>query len=192
MLIGLTGGMGCGKSAALDCFAELGYTTTDADSICHMLYNDSRSSLFKKLYKRWGSRIISETNTIDRKIVSRIAFSDVNELKWLNSVVHPAVLEEGLRVNSNSEKKITFFDVPLLFEAGWDRYCDATITVWCKNEIRIKRLKKRGMTEEEIKKRDMHQMQPEEKIEKADYAIINNSSLLHLKQQCEIIVKELN
>ena len=187
MFIGLTGGMGCGKSAALRCFSELGYKTLDADRICHELYSNNSSQLFRLLHKRWGEEIISGSGIINRATVAKIVFANKDELNWLNSVLHPAVIEEGLRIYNSSGKKKTFFDVPLLFEVGWESYFDRTVSIWCNETRRIKRLLKRGMSEDDIKQRDKRQWNPQLKMERADYVIINNSTLGNLQQQCIMV-----
>ena len=191
MFAGLTGGMGCGKSAALNFFAELGYVTIDADSICHTLYRNSESQFSKSLHKRWGDKIIAENGEIDRKVVGEIVFADKKELKWLNSILHPAVIKEGLKVYNNNKRVVTIFDVPLLFEVGWENHFDKIISVWCNEKIRMDHLLKRGMSEDEIKRRDKNQWDPELKMERADYAMINNSTLLHLQKQCKITGEKL-
>ena len=190
MFIGLTGGMGCGKSTASSCFSKLGYKTLDADKICHELYSNKSSQLFEILYKRWGEKIISSNDTIERAVVAKIVFADKDELNWLNSVLHPAVLEEGIRIYNRLDKKKTVFAVPLLFEVKWESYFDKTVTVWCNEKIRLKRLLNRGMSENEVKIRDKRQWDPQLKMERADYVIINNSTLANLQQQCSIIVKK--
>ena len=191
MFVGLTGGMGCGKSVALNFFAELGYMTIDADSICHKLYNDRESQFTQTLHKRWGDRIITGTGEINRKLVGEIVFSDKEELEWLNSTIHPAVLEEGLKIHANSRQAITIFDVPLLFEVGWEHHFDKIISVWCDENRRIDHLLKRGMSKDEIARRDKNQWSPDLKMERADYAIINNSTLSHIQAQCKIIGERL-
>ncbi len=191
MFIGLTGGMGCGKSATLSFFLECGYMTLDADKICHELYSNKGSVLFEQLHKRWGDAVISVNGTIDRASVGKIVFTENDELEWLNGVLHPAVFSEGFRIYNNSGKKDTIFDVPLLFEAGWESYFDKTVSVWCREEIRMKRLLKRGMSKCDIERRDKMQFKPELKMERADYVIINNNTLEHLKQQCKVIGDKL-
>jgi len=192
MFIGLTGGMGCGKSAALNFFSKLEYITLDADIICHKLYSNSDSKIFRKIYARWGDKVLSDSNTISRKAVSKIVFSEESDREWLNSLLHPAVIKEALKVYNDSGKINTIFDVPLLYEVEWEKYFEKIVVVWCSEKIRQERLLKRGMTKEEIKRRDKTQFTPELKMERADYAIINNGSLDQLKEQCQIIVNKIN
>ena len=191
MFVGLTGGMGCGKSVALNFFAELGYVTIDADSICHKLYSNRESKFSHTLHKRWGDKILTENGEIDRKVIGEIVFSDKEELKWLNSTVHPAVIAEGVKVHTHNKLEITVFDVPLLFEVGWGNYFDKTISVWCSEKVRIAHLLKRGMSKDEIERRDKSQLDPKLKMERADYAIINNSTLIHIQKQCQMIGDKL-
>ena len=190
MFIGLTGGMGCGKSAALNFFSELEYITLDADTICHTLYNNNKSEFFRKIYEKWGDKILSGSR-IDRQAVAQLVFEDKREREWLNSLLHPALLREALKSYEDSGKVDTIFDVPLLYEVGWEKYFDKIVAVWCSEKIQLQRLLKRGMTEEEIEKRNKTQLAPDLKMERADYAIINNGNLAQLKEQCQIIVNRL-
>jgi len=192
MLIGLTGGMGCGKSAALNFFSEFEYMTLDADRICHMLYNDNKSEFFRKIYARWGDKILSPNNNICRDAVAKLVFSEKKELEWLNSLLHPAVIKQALKIYNDSGKVNTIFDVPLLYEAGWEKFFDKIVAVWCSDGIRRERLLARGMTKEEIIRRDEKQISPEIKMERADYALINNGTLNQLRKQCQIVTDKIN
>ena len=193
MLIGMTGGMGSGKSSALKIFNELGCLTLDADAICHLLYSDGGSQLVIKIRNRWGDRVIEESNGgINRAELGKIVFENKEELQYLNRIVHPAVLEHVETASRNTGNTVTVFDVPLLYEAGWQEHFDKIITVWTSGDIRHQRLIARGMNEEEIKRRDKNQLSPDEKLERADYGLINNGGFEFLKLQCAALYKQWN
>jgi len=192
MFIGLTGGMGCGKTAALNFFSESQYITLDADTICHSLYCDTNSEIFYQIYERWGNKILSANKKINRDAVGKLIFSNKKEREWLNALLHPAVIKHALQIYRNSGNLNTIFDVPLLYEVGWEKYFDSIIAVWCSNEIRLQRLTERGMTEKEIDRRDNAQLHPDIKMERADYALINNGTLEQLQKQCKIVIDKIN
>jgi len=189
MLVGLTGGIGCGKSTALKIFSGLDWSTFDSDLICHGLYEDRQGKVFKAVSDKWGSRILDEEGLIDRRAVADIVFSDSRELAWLNSVVHPAVLEKAREMAE--ERTWAMFDVPLLFEAGWEKEFDLTITVWSTPEIQRERLESRGWSESEIDRRMESQMPADEKLGKADFGIVNNGGTDQLLRQCMMINEKL-
>ncbi len=192
MFIGLTGGMGSGKSSTLKFFSAFGWQTIDADLLCHSFYNDSKSEIFRAMHTRWGNKILLESGRIDRTAVGKLVFSDTDSREWLNALLHPAILQKALKIYRNSDQKETVFDVPLLYEAGWEGNFDKIIAVWTADKIRAERLKKRGMSKNDIRSRDNAQLSPDLKIEKADYVIINNGNIDQLKNQCKIIINILN
>ena len=189
----MTGGIGSGKSSALKIFNELGVLTLDADAICHSLYSEKNSQLVNKIRNRWGDCVINEsTGAINRAELGKIVFGDKEELQYLNRIVHPAVLKYAETVRRGNDNAVTVFDVPLLYEAGWQNRFDKIITVWTSRKIRYQRLRARGMSEEEIKRRDENQIEPDEKLERADYGLINNGDFEFLKLQCETLYKQWN
>ena len=188
MFIGLTGGMGCGKSTASAIFAKMAWQVLDADDICHSLYEERDGQLLKLLIKRWGEVVINPNGIgIDREKVSNIIFNSSEERKWLNATIHPLVLKKALDIYATNSEINTLFDVPLLYESGWENHFDSIVAIWTNNEIRTLRLRKRGMSDNEIERRDAAQMSIERKVDRADYALINNGSVEQLRAQCAII-----
>ena len=192
MLIGLTGGMGCGKSSALQIFSELSWNTLDADAICHDFYLNRDSEIYHKVYERWGKQILSGDGSIDRRVIGKLVFSDSASLEWLNSILHPAILQRGLELYTAAGEVDTIFDVPLLYEVCWEKHFDAVVTIWTEDNLRIERLKSREMTKEDIRRKDKFQITPELKVEKADYVLINNGDMDHLRNECIRLTKKLN
>ncbi len=181
--IGLTGGIGCGKSSVLSFFSALGWKTVDADQICHDLYEDSDSGIMELLSSRWGASILDKNRRISRKAVAEVVFNDEKELAWLNSVIHPEIY----RIAGEELEKFggpAIFDVPLLFESGRRDFFNKIITVWTCREIQFKRLKAAGMEEEQVRQRVRRQFSNDDKLEMADYGIINNGTMEYLNAQC--------
>ncbi|HCE44302.1 MAG TPA: dephospho-CoA kinase [Lentisphaeria bacterium] len=191
MFVGLTGGTGCGKSTALECFSSLGWKTLDADGICYELYGDRNSGVAEAIRRRWGDRVFSGNGDVDRKKVADIVFRSRKERLWLNSLLHPMVLERAVKEARKSKNRNVIFAVPLLFEAKWEKEFDCTVSIWTDRKTQYQRLAKRGWSLEEIERRCKCQITPDEKMELADFAIINNGGIDLLYQQCKILNKDI-
>ena len=188
-LIGLTGGIGCGKSAALKAFSSLNCNVLDADAVCHELYNEPNGVVVHATTERWGNKVIT-SNLVDRKKIAEIVFNDGEERKWLNELIHPLIFKRANEVARNVND-LLIFDVPLLFEANWEKHFTKIISVWTTPKIQIARLEKRNWSEKEIKSRIDAQMSADEKLGKADFCIINIGDLEFLKKQCKNILLEI-
>jgi dephospho-CoA kinase len=188
-LIGLTGGIGCGKSTALRAFASLNCTVLDADAICHELYNEPEGPVVRAIVKKWGNKVI-KSNSANRKKIAEIVFNDNKELEWLNQLIHPLIFERTYKTCQYS-KNLVIFDVPLLFEANWEKYFTKIICIWATPAIQMSRLKKRNWSNKEIKARINSQMDVNKKLERADFGIINTGNLALLSKQCKHILFEI-
>ena len=197
VVIGLTGGIGCGKSTFLNVFKNnfgKNYFFLCADKICHEVYNKRGNELNKEYKKHWGEYFLNSDGTINRKEVANKIFQGENiieELAWLNNVLHPFIFKEAQILIEQTEAKFILFDIPLLFECNLEKYFDETISVWSENKLQNKRLKERGYSEKEIIFRKSVQFEAKEKLERADYGVINNGSLDELVEQGKIIDKKL-
>lgn len=191
LAVGLSGGIGCGKSTALKIFSELGCEVIEADKLCHELYSDeglNGSSFRENITHRWNQRIYTEAK-IDRKKIAQIVFNDKDELDWLNSIVHPYIFNKAHETIASSDRKsVIIFDIPLLFELGIEKEFCATITIWTNRDLQIRRLRERNWTNNEIKVRLDSQLSPDIKLEKATFGIINTGDLSLLQEQCKQIL----
>jgi len=187
--VGLTGGIGVGKSTALMEFENLGARVVDADQVVHELYARS-PELREALRCRWGSSVFGPDGAVDRGHVSRIVFGAEAERRWLNDAVHPLVRSEVLR-RAQEERSLLFCAIPLLFEVEWASDMCGTIAVWCDRETQWQRLRRRGWSDNEIRRRLATQMANEEKLLRADYAIINNGGLGKLAEQCRRVFERI-
>lgn len=189
--VGLSGGIGCGKSTALKIFSKLGCTVIESDKLCHELYSDeglNGADFRKDITDRWAQRIQTD-GKIDRKKIAQIVFNDRNELEWLNSIVHPYIFAKAYESMASSDRKsIVIFDVPLLFELRIEKKFCATITIWTNRGLQIKRLRERNWTENEIEVRLESQLSPDIKLERATFGIINTGDLSLLQEQCKQIL----
>jgi len=188
---GLTGNIGTGKSTVAWMFTELGVPVLDADEIAHEAL-EPHSAVWKAIFERYGAQIIDEDGVADRTTIARIIFQDVDERKFLESLIHPFVkreIEVRMARLAREGHPFAIAEVPLLYEAGWEKEFDAVIVVRCTEEQEIARCREKfGMTREETLLRLGAQYPLERKIAAAD-VVIDNDSLL---DETEVQVKRLH
>ena len=175
-IIGIIGGIASGKSSVAEAFASEGCAVIDADRIAHKLLNDA--GIKSQIRSIFGQEVICDDN-VDRPSLARAAFESEENLKKINSIVHPKVLEEIdkliAKYNRDSNIRAIVLDIPLLLEVGWENRCDSLVFVECEREIRVKRAQNKGISEEMLKKREKFQFSLDKKINLAHYIIHNNS-----------------
>jgi len=191
MIAGLTGGIGCGKSTVSKLFAELGWLTLSADALCHEIYASRETDLYSALATRWGSKIFLENGLVNNKAIAEIVFNNTDELNWLNQQLHPLIKAKAEAFIDKNKQSNIIFEIPLLFEAGWDSFPDVTIAVWAEQSIVLERLALRGLSAEAAVARINNQLAPEEKLSRADFGLINNDSVDNLLEQCKTINKKI-
>ena len=172
--IGLTGGVASGKSEALAAFERHGAATISADAVVHELLADAE--LVALVTERWGEEVAPE-GRVDRAAIARRVFGDSDELRWLESQLHPRV---GARIwewrtSLPEGAPAAIVEVPLLFETGMDAGFDATVAIVAGEELRRERAARRGVTDEEG--RSARQLGEEEKAARATHTIVNDGSL---------------
>ena len=194
MVYGITGGMGAGKTAVTSILKEHGFVVLDADEISREV-EAKDSPLLRILVKEFGIDIIAEDGELDRRKLADIAFADKEKTNRLNDLVQTAVVVNAsmkIRDLENVSDKVIFFDVPMLFEAGWNKYCGQVWVVTAPEETRIERVAARdGLTFEQIRARMRLQMSDEEKIARADVVINNSGNYDELRAQVENLIKNL-
>ncbi|OGV32051.1 MAG: dephospho-CoA kinase [Lentisphaerae bacterium GWF2_45_14] len=190
MLVGLTGGVGCGKSTVLKIFGELGWFTIDADSLVHEIYRDK--SMGGTFLARWGEAEITDSSgNIDRKKIAEIVFNNQGELEWLESVLHPAVFERSAKIIGRCKSDYIMFDVPLLYEKNKAFVFDLIISIWTEQSVQYKRLMERSWSINDIESRNLRQFSQGDKLERADLGIINSGPMGLLREQCKILDKKM-
>lgn len=182
VLVGVTGGIGAGKTSFLAMCDELGNRTLDADAVVHRLYAPG-TAVFQAVLGRWGPQVLGGDGTLDRAAVARLVFGSETELNWLNALVHPLVKETIVEQAASGPGPL-FCGVPLLFEAGWEKHMAFTVAVWCDPATQRRRLHGRGWTDAEIAARQARQLPMDAKLELADFGVINIGSLDMLAEQC--------
>ena len=190
-VIGLTGGIGCGKSLAAQYFAELGALVIDADQLARAAI-ERGSDGFDEVVTLLGDSILKDGN-IDRRALGELIFKDPAAKKQLESIIHPFVRREFEEaVASLKGDQVLVYEIPLLVETGAHERFDVVITVESEMENRVARLRGRGMHISEIEGRIAAQATREQRIEVADFLIENDGSEDELLRQVENIWDSLH
>ncbi|KRO36356.1 MAG: dephospho-CoA kinase [Actinobacteria bacterium BACL15 MAG-120619-bin91] len=190
-VIGLTGGIGCGKSLAAQYFAELGALVIDADQLARAAI-ERGSQGFDEVVSFFGDSILTN-GEIDRRALGELIFKDSEAKKRLENIVHPFVRREFEEaVASLKSDETLIYEIPLLVETGAQDRFDMVVTVESSLENRISRLRQRGMHISEIEGRIASQATREQRIEVADFLIENDGSEDELLRQVENIWDSLH
>ncbi len=181
-IIGLTGNFGMGKSTVLKLFNRLGALTYNVDDFVHHILADPKT--IKRIVRALGSGVLFKTSkdiALDKKRIADIIFDDPLKRKAVEKIIHPEVLKEIKAVGSKILRKdpaaLIIFEVPLLFEAGYEYFFNQTIVVYCKRDTAIDRLVKKGFSRDNAVKRMRSQMPITEKKKLADILINNNDGI---------------
>ena len=186
--VGLTGGIGAGKSEALAVFERRGIPVLSTDEVAHDILDDDQ--VRRAVVERWGEEI-APGGAVDRDRVGEIVFADRDELAWLESVTHPRVGAKVLewRQGLGPEVEIAVVEVPLLFEAAMEGAFDATLAVIADDGIRDARLRERGQAG--LAGREDRQLDQFEKERRADHVIRNDGSLEELDREVNNLIDQL-
>jgi dephospho-CoA kinase len=194
--IGLTGNFGMGKSTVLKLFNKLGASTFDVDDFVHDILEDPE--IIKKITKVLGKNVltISLMNiSINKKRAADIIFNDPHKRKAIEKIIHPEVLKKIKLIESKMLYKkppaLIIFEIPLLFEASYEKHFDKTIVVYCNRNAAITRLAKKGLSKDAALKRIRAQMPITAKKNLADFLIDNNNSVRKTGTQVRQIFKTL-
>jgi len=193
--LGITGGLGSGKSTAADFFKEFGAIVYDADFIAKRLINENKA-LQEKLKKAFCGEIFTDDGRLNSSLLAKTAFSSRKKQNELNAITHPYVhheLEKIFREENTQGTSMLVVEASMLYEAKSEGQYDAILVVTASQDIRLRRsLKKGTLTQIQIQKRMFLQMPEEEKTSRADYVIYNNGSRAELKRKCRDIYDILN
>ena len=188
MVIGLTGGIGCGKSTAAACFAELGFQVVDADRLARQVLESH--VCVSRLRERWGAACLDAQGVPDRKWIGAKVFADPAERAFLESVTHPEVAR--LRREATADPKHDYVvEIPLLFEKDLAAGFAAVVVVACSDDVRRARLRARGLSYDEISARIASQLSLVEKVKRADAVIWNDGEPVFLHEQVRRWVGQL-
>lgn len=192
--LGITGGLGSGKSRTAEYFSRLGAVVWDADAVAKTLLSED-SDLRYDIEKEFGEDIYGADGMPDRKRLAARAFSDKERQQKLNALVHPAVrryLRERFSEEAAENTPLVAVEASMLLESGSASDYDVILVVTADDNVRIERALERGnLTEDQIRRRMNLQMPQDDKIKYADFVIDNNGSLNELKSRCYDIYREI-
>ena len=189
MNIGLTGGIGCGKSTALEFFRRAGAVVIETDAVVRELLS-SDSTLIARVREAFGADVIDRQGKVDRPRLAARVFDNPEALALLESLVHPRVRDYWTRALSENHP-VLVVEIPLLFEKDLQDHFSSTICVSSYPEVQAQRLKAKGMSESQIQYRKQRQLSLEEKMLKADITLHNNGSLGHLEEQVNRVMQRV-
>ena len=183
MYIGLTGGIGSGKSTAARMFADLGATVIDADAIAKEVLEPGQLG-YESVVNKFGDEILDSSGNIDRTILAAKVFQNSAKLKELEDVVHPEVASRVNEIRESLPAGTTvIYDTPLLVEKELQHQFDQVIVVLAPEQLRTQRLLDRGLAERDIAARMGNQATDDQRRTVANYVIENSGSLEQLRTQ---------
>lgn len=185
--VGVTGGIGSGKTTVCLIFEQLGIPVYYADERAKslMLHDEALVNQVKVLF---GAQAYLDDKTLNRKMIADIVFQDPKMLEKLNAIVHPAVLKDGEEWHNRQQSvPYTLKESAILFEIGSQVFYDKTIMVYAPKDVRLNRVVQRdGVTKEAVVARMARQMEDEQKLQLADFVIVNDGERLILPQVVDI------
>ena len=185
MIIGLTGGIGSGKTAVSDLFKELGITIVDADLASRVVVQKGREEL-NKISEHFGRDILNSNGELDRAQLRDIIFNSEEEKLWLESLLHPAIASQIQKELDSSNSPYTVLVSPLLLETNQRNFYNKVLVVDVPEEIQIQRTAERdNVSEEQIKSIISSQIDRDSRLEQADEVIVNDGSIQDLENKVQ-------
>ena len=192
MYLGLTGGIGSGKSTAARMFADLGAIVIDADAIAKEVLEPGQVG-YESVVNNFGEEILDSSGNIDRLILAGKVFGDTTKLKELEEIVHPAVATKVAQIRESLPAgSIIIYDTPLLIEKSLQQQFDQVIVVLAPEALRTQRLLARGLAQNDIIARMSNQATDELRREIANYVIDNSSSLVELREEVQKVWTQIS
>lgn len=186
IVIGLTGGIGTGKTEVTHVLRELGAVVFESDKVAHSSYEPGTEA-HGQIVSCFGEEVLSESGFIDRKALGKIVFADSARRRELEEIVWPATRKLTLALLKEEENRgteVVVVEVPKLFESGWDKLADAVWTVESPRGEIDKRVEERsGLNKSEVDARVAAQLTQEQRTDKADVTIMNDGTLEDLRAQ---------
>lgn len=192
-LVGLTGGLGAGKTTALAELAELGAVVLSADDVVRELYADA--AVRDAVRERFGDEVFDGAR-VERVTLAARVFAHDEDRRWLEQLLWPLVAQRAQEFHDEASSRVpppraAVFEAPLLFEADSQARYAATIAVIAEDSVRAERLGARPRGRTQLAQRDAHQLPQEEKARRATYVIVNNGSVAELREQLAAVLERL-
>ena len=190
-ILGITGGIGSGKSTVSGILADKGLLVLDADEISRAVTGPGGRAM-PEIAAVFGNKVVTSNGALNRRVMSDIAFGDKKKLDDLSTIIHRHVfeqMEESLAKEKEKGSKCVVLDVPIPVNK-FREMCDQIWVVTCDKDVRLARLQKRGMDKEEAERRIAVQMTDDEYCELGDHSIDNSWDLEGLKEKVEVLIRE--
>lgn len=190
--VGITGGIGSGKSEMTSFLRSKGYCVVDADQIAREVVEPGKPGLMR-IIASFGTEILTDFGTLNRSKLGQLIFDDPDARALLNSLLHPLIKEETKnQIEALKDEKIVFADVPLLFETQSESFYDETVLVYASESICLERIMNRdAIGYDHALKKIKAQMSMDEKLKRATYVINNSDSLDAFHNQIEVYLTAL-
>lgn len=190
MILGITGGLGCGKSTAAKLFEARGFKRLDSDALIREKVLPS-AEVSAALRDRYGEAVVSSCGEVDRAALARRVFTDDTERLWLEGLTHPKVFKLWRAELDADPSGPWAVEVPLLFEKSLENWFDFVVCVACSPEQQLARLEQRGLTRTFAGQRISKQLPLAQKIELSDFVLWNEGSAEFLRAQVDRLIDSL-
>ena len=191
LVVGITGGIGSGKSAVTDYLETLGITVVDADKVARVVVEPGTSGL-AAITEHFGMDVLLANGGLDRAALRKIVFDNHNERKVLEEITHPRIRDEIIRQLSEASSPYVVLSSPLLFESGQNTLADYVVVVDVPEEVQLKRTMARDDNSEALAKQIMAaQLDRQTRLSRADASIMNDTSLEELYERVEALHEDL-
>lgn len=191
---GLTGGIATGKSTASALLEGLGIPVIDADQISHGLTEVGKAG-YQGIVSHFGTVVLKKDQTLDRKKIAEMVFSDTQKKSELEDILHPLIRQEvqlQKKHYKNRGAELCFYDVPLLFEKNLSQEFNYTVLVWCNRRTQLQRLIERNkLSPAEAEQRINNQLPMIDKVRMANFCLDNSGDILDLEKQIRKLIKNL-
>jgi dephospho-CoA kinase len=190
-VVGITGGIGSGKSAVTDHLETLGITVVDADKVARVVVEPGTSGL-AAITEHFGTDVLLANGGLDRAALRKIVFDNHNERKVLEEITHPRIRDEIIRQLSEASSPYVVLSSPLLLESGQNTLADYVVVVDVPEEVQLKRTMARDDNSESLVKQIMAaQLDRQTRLSRADASIMNDTSLEELYERVEALHEDL-
>ena len=182
MKIGITGGIGCGKSTVLEYFQALKLDCLSSDAVAQGLIAEDLQ-VISSIKEKFGQTVFRDDGSVDRSQLAELVFSDHKALLWLEGLLHPLVREHWVEFTKADQGRLVFVEIPLLFEKKLEKHFDFIVCITCTEHTADIRLRGKGLSAPSIQQRRDLQLPNSDKIKHSDFVLDNNGSLEFLNLQ---------
>jgi dephospho-CoA kinase len=190
LIVGLTGGMGCGKSTVAALFAELGFRRLDADQVVRDVLLPG-AEVTAAVRAKFGAGVLDGAGRIDRGKLGEVVFADDAALAWLEQLLHPRLQAHWESIYATAQGQKFMVEVPLLFEKQLQNRFDFTVCVTTSSALQLRRLEQRGVPPGIARQRLAKQLPLARKCELADFVLLNDGTLEFLREQVSELARRL-